>query len=345
MNVTGSATVSFAFAGFAVFLAAAALSLLLLLLLFPFLQRYALAHPNARSSHTVPTPQGGGIGVIVSTSAVAACASVLIGGANPSLWLLLAATVFIACVGLIDDVKHLPVLPRLVLQAVAIALAIYAALPDELRVMPSMPLWFERTFLSFAVLWFVNLVNFMDGIDWLIVAEVVPISAAAAFIGVFTGAPRAEIIVALALCGAIVGFAPLNRPVAKLFLGDVGSLAIGLLLAWLLVALAGRGHIAAALLLPLYFLIDATITLLRRAARGEPVWQAHRRHFYQRARERGDTVMWIVARIFGVNIGLVVLAVLSIWWIGWAVQLLTLGCGVALVAWLLFSFAVPAGAN
>ena len=83
--------------------------------------------------------------------------------------------------------------------------------------------------------------------------------------------PGDAALVALALCGAMVGFAPFNRPVARLFLGDVGSLPIGLLLGWLLILLAGSGHLAAALLLPLYYLADATITLLRRSANGEPV--------------------------------------------------------------------------
>ena len=88
----------------------------------------------------------------------------------------------------------------------------------------------------------------------------------------------------------MIGFAYFNRPVARLFLGDVGSLPIGLLLGWLLLLLAANGHLAAALLMPLYYLADATITLLRRLFRGEPVWHAHRTHFYQLATDRGFTV-------------------------------------------------------
>ena len=77
---------------------------------------------------------------------------------------------------------------------------------------------------------------------------------------------------------------------ARLFLGDVGSLPIGLLLGWLMLMLAGRGNLAAAVLLPLYYLADATLTLIRRLAHGEPVWQAHRTHFYQRATDGGFSV-------------------------------------------------------
>ena len=96
----------------------------------------------------------------------------------------------------------------------------------------------------------------------------------------------------------MLGFAPFNKPVARLFLGDVGSLPIGLLLGWLLLQLAAKGHLAAALILPLYYLADATITLACRIARGEPIWQAHRTHFYQRATDNGFSVPAIVTRVF-----------------------------------------------
>jgi UDP-N-acetylmuramyl pentapeptide phosphotransferase/UDP-N-acetylglucosamine-1-phosphate transferase len=147
--------------------------------------------------------------------------------------------------------------------------------------------------MSTAVLWFVNLVNFMDGIDWMTVAEVVPVTAALAMFGLMGALPPDATVVALALCGAIIGFAPFNRPVARLFLGDVGSLPIGLLLGWLLVLLAGHGHLVAALLLPLYYLTDATITLLRRLMRGKPITEAHRSHYYQRALANGFSVFQV----------------------------------------------------
>ena len=98
----------------------------------------------------------------------------------------------------------------------------------------------------------------------------------------------------MALCGAMIGFAFFNRPVAKLFLGDVGSLPIGVLLGWLLLVLARSSGRVAALLLPLYYLADSTITLLRRAANRETVWQAHRSHFYQRATDGGFRVIDVV---------------------------------------------------
>ena len=110
----------------------------------------------------------------------------------------------------------------------------------------------------------------------------------------------------------MLGFAPFNRPVAKIFLGDVGSLPIGLLLGWCLLQLAYHGQFAAALLLPLYYLSDATLTLLRRMANGEPFWAAHRSHFYQRATDNGYSVPRVVSEVFALNIALAILAVASI---------------------------------
>ena len=148
--------------------------------------------------------------------------------------------------------------------------------------------------------------------------------------------------VALALCGAMLGFAPFNRPVARLFLGDVGSLPAGLLLGWLLVLLAGGGHFAATLLLPLYYLADATLTLLRRAIRREPVWQAHRTHFYQRATDNGLTVRQIVARVFVLNVALALLAATTVLTPSLLVHTLALSAGAALVGLLLYRFSAKA---
>ena len=109
----------------------------------------------------------------------------------------------------------------------------------------------------------------------------------------------------------MIGFAPFNRPVAKVFLGDVGSLPIGLLLGWCLLELAYRGHLIAALLLPLYYLSDATATMLRRLIAGDKIWIAHRTHFYQRATANGFTVRGVVGTVFALNLGLVGLALAS----------------------------------
>ena len=126
---------------------------------------------------------------------------------------------------------------------------------------------------------------------------------------------------------------------AKLFLGDVGSLPIGLVLAWLLLHVAVRGELAAALILPLYYVADATLTLIRRIAAREPVWQAHRSHFYQRAGDGGFPVIEIVARVFTLNLALAALAILAVASASRTVALASLVSAAALVGVLLLRFA------
>lgn len=320
-------------------LAGAAISAALIFVLRPLLVRYALARPNARSSHRAPTPQGGGIAVVAATILVAAAVVALVPSlaANPApLALVFGCTIVLAVVGAVDDIRPLTPLVRLILQGAAV-LVVLAALPPQLHLFPIVPWWLERALLFVAVLWFVNLVNFMDGIDWMTVAEVVPITAALALYGWLGALPSDAAFVAVALCGAMLGFAPFNRPVARLFLGDVGSLPIGLLLGWLLILLADK-HFAAALLLPLYYLADATITLLRRLIAGEPVMQAHRKHFYQRALDAGLGVHQIVGRVFLLNVALVGLGLLTILNTTFAIQIVSLVLGAALVGILLWSF-------
>jgi UDP-N-acetylmuramyl pentapeptide phosphotransferase/UDP-N-acetylglucosamine-1-phosphate transferase len=214
-----------------------------------------------------------------------------------------------------------------------------ASLPPELRVVPVLPFWVERALLLIGCLWFVNLTNFMDGIDWMTVAEFVPMAIGLALIGLLGGLPMHGLVVALAICGGLIGFAPFNRPVARIFLGDVGSLPIGLLFAWQLVLVAGSGYLAAALILPLYYLADATLTIMWRIANREPFLQAHRTHFYQVATDRGYRVPEIVARVFATNLALVALAVASVLRPEPAVALIALGCGCVLVGGLLYCLA------
>lgn len=321
--------------------AAALISALVTWISRPLLQRYALARPNARSSHRIPTPQGAGIAVIAATLIVASLWGVSANVAIPPA--LVAATVVIALVGFADDIVSLPVLVRLALQAACVGAVVYTA-PETARIVPALPLPLERGLVVLAGVWFVNLVNFMDGLDLMTVAEVVPVTAALLLLGMLGDLSWPALLIAAALCGAMLGFAPFNRPVAKVFLGDVGSLPIGLLLGWCLLELAFRGQPAAALLLAAYYLADTTITLFRRIIRREPFWSAHRTHFYQRATDSGFTVKRVIAEIFALNLALALLAIVTVRANSTAITIICLIAGAAAVAFVLrrFSGAQPA---
>ena len=320
---------------------AALLSAVIIQAIRPLLLRYALARPNARSSHRVPTPQGAGVAVIGATL-LAACAVMICTdtGELKTSVTVFAATLFIAIVGIADDIKSIEVMPRLLLQAIAVAAIIFTATGD-LRIVPACPLWLERAVLVLAGLWFVNVVNFMDGLDWMTVAEIVPVTSAMMMLGALGELPASTTLVAAALCGAMLGFAPFNRPVAKVFLGDVGSLPIGLLLGWCLLQLAWHQQFAAALLLPLYYLLDATVTLLRRIVRGEPFWAAHRSHFYQRATDNGFTVWRVIGEVFALNVALAALAIGSVAAPSVAIKLLLLAIGGIAASAVMLRFSRP----
>lgn len=314
----------------------AALSAALIVGLRPLLIRYALARPNARSSHTVPTPQGGGVAVVGAMLVVAGVVLAIEGRPSIEALVLAHAAVALAVLGAIDDVRPLPAALRLAIQALVVTALVTAV---DGRLSPDLPALVERVLSVVAGLWFVNLVNFMDGLDWMTVAEIVPVTAALVLLG-YLGmlAPFPTLVVAC-LLGGMLGFAPFNRPVAGLFLGDVGSLPIGLVTAWALYHLALEGGLTAACLLPLYYLADASLTLALRALRREPVWQAHRSHFYQRATTNGLSVAAIVARVFGLNVALSLLAGATLAWPGPAANLAAALAGIALVAIVLRDFA------
>jgi UDP-N-acetylmuramyl pentapeptide phosphotransferase/UDP-N-acetylglucosamine-1-phosphate transferase len=313
-----------------------------MVLLRPWLARFAMVPPNARSSHHEPTPQGGGIAVVVATLLVAWAGVTLSSNLLPyqggQLLAVSGATALLAVVGALDDIHSLPAAARLAMQCIAVG-AVITALPPEVRVIPHVPWGIERAGLFLVGVWFVNLVNFMDGIDWMTVAEAVPVTGAILVLGLAGVVAPLPALLAAALLGAIIGFAPFNKPVARIFLGDVGSLPVGLLLGWLLLQLAAAGHLAAALLLSLYYLADATITLVQRIARAETIWQAHRTHFYQRATDRGLSVTNVVARVFVVNLLLAGLAFITVAAQNIAVSLAMLGAGGAIVLWVLATFA------
>jgi UDP-N-acetylmuramyl pentapeptide phosphotransferase/UDP-N-acetylglucosamine-1-phosphate transferase len=327
--------------GPAIWLTALLLTVSLIVLASPLFGRFALAVPNERSSHGVATPQWGGLAVVFATMAVTVLAMVLApnhaSATVSQMFLVILAALFLTALGVVDDLRSLGPGAKLAVQAIAV-LMVLAALPDGMRVLPFLPHWAERAMLVVSALWLVNLVNFMDGIDWMMVAEVVPVTAGVALIGILGALPPEGLVVALALNGAMLGFAPFNRPVARLFLGDMGSLPIALLLAWMLILVAGSGHLVAAVLLPLYFVADATVTLVRRLLAGERVWEAHRTHFYQRASDNGFTNLEIVARVAAVNLGLVVLAAVSVVAASLVADMIVLTLGVLLVAWLLVAF-------
>jgi Fuc2NAc and GlcNAc transferase len=273
--------------------------------------------PNHRSSHDQVTARGGGLAIVVATL-LGMVATVAMTGIGPgagrppvSWWLAAAACPLLALVGLIDDIRALGYRLRLFAQALAIAVIVWAGAtelpglaaalaampPAALAAMPSVAwprwlIWLAAAAVVVSGVWWVNLFNFMDGIDGLATME------ALFLLGCFLLLERLSFAgdealgwYALLLTSAAVGFLPHNWPPARIFLGDCGSLFLGVSVFILAMHSVTRGHTG-----PWFWLIvtgafvsDASVTLLRRLLSGVDVTSAHRSHLYQRLGRRwGD---------------------------------------------------------
>ena len=274
-------------------------------------RRAILDRPNERSSHTVPTPRGGGWGLLAGLLPSWIVLAFLLAPGDPLALAPVAGVAVLAAVSWADDRRGLPARVRFAVQTGVAALALLA-LPAGAAVTGGLlPLWLDRLLCLVAWVWFMNLYNFMDGIDGIAGGEATAVGAGIAAVVAAMGLAPLWGWQGLAVAAAGAGFLLWNWHPAKLFMGDVGSVPLGYLLGWLLLNLAVSGAWAAALILPMVFVADATTTLLRRAWRGERVWQAHREHAYQRAVRRGLRHDQVVILLSVANAGLVALALAS----------------------------------
>ncbi len=243
------------------------LALIVVLLLLRFGSRFALDRPNERSLHEKPVPRMGGIAVLAGTATSLAL------GAGV-LWLPLALALALALLSLLDDLYGMPTLLRLFGHLVAASVVVWQT------VFPANPAFL--VVLVIAVAWLTNLYNFMDGADG--------IAGGMALIGfgAYTFAAALAGETALAVCCASIAAASTafllkNFHPARIFMGDVGSIPLGFvagalgLVGWR----AGAWPLWFPLLVFAPFVGDASVTLLKRLARREKVWQAHREHYYQ----------------------------------------------------------------
>ncbi|PPR21808.1 MAG: putative undecaprenyl-phosphate N-acetylglucosaminyl 1-phosphate transferase [Alphaproteobacteria bacterium MarineAlpha10_Bin2] len=312
-------------------------------------QRGVLDIPNERSSHAAPTPRGGGIAVIGVL--LAAWLAFWLSGAaiaaTHEFWIILAAGAALALISWFDDVRGgLPAIVRLGAQAIAVGAGLFA-LPEGGVFQGALPPVLDLALSGLIWLWFVNLFNFMDGIDGIAGSQ-----ATSAGLGLFALAvifPAAAWLgaYALALAAVALGFLAWNWQPARIFLGDVGSVPLGYAIGWLLLSLASFGLWQAALLLVLYFVADASFTLVRRLARGEPIWRAHKQHYYQFAVAAGRSHGHVVVAVTAVNLLLTGLALATT--LSSAAAWSALGAGLlltaALLCYLRFAIIRPAHAD
>ena len=279
--------------------------------------------PNQRSSHKRPTPRAGGLGFVIVSPAVTIAVSAWAGIPMPrGLPLLILGGAVVALVGLIDDKRGLPVLARFIAYFVAASILLAGLGPIDTIEWPDGPSvqigWLG---IPLTLLWIVGLTNaynFMDGIDGIAGTQAVVAATTMALMALVRGEPG-QAAYMLPLAGGVGGFLLHNWPPARIFMGDVGSAFLGYAFAGFAVLSNSNGSaivpFSAWVILLSPFLFDTGLTLVRRIARGERWYEAHREHLYQRLvragwSHRAVTVLYLVLAVY---MALLVVAHFLVW--------------------------------
>lgn len=261
-----------------------------------------LDYPNERSSHTIPKPSGGGIAILVAIGISLIIFELDKVFLPPGTKLIFIMAIIIGAISLLDDIKGLSPLSRLFFQILCISFTIVnIELPNSITLKP-LPEWVQLFFVGMFWLWFMNLYNFMDGIDAITSVETSFICLSIIFLSFISLSPPSLIAPAAIITAASSGFLVWNWPPSKLFLGDAGSVPLGFLVGWLLIEVFFSGYWVVAMILPGYYLADATLTLMNRLWQGKNIWRSHQEHFYQRAFLGGLSHSAIVMRLIFVNL-------------------------------------------
>lgn len=325
------------------------IAVLLSLFLTGVLRRYALHRsiidiPNARSSHSVPTPRGGGVAIVLAFL----FALIFMASADlqpiAQLIAMIGSGALIAVIGFMDDHGHIAARWRLLghFAASAWVMLWMGGLPALTFFGFSLDLgWFGAALAVVYLVWMLNLYNFMDGIDGLASLEAI-VSCLAMSVIYYLASQDAMIWAPLMLAMTVAGFLYWNFPPARIFMGDAGSGFLGIILGALSIqaAWAGSEYFFAWLILLGVFVVDATFTLIRRLVRGDKVYEAHRSHGYQYASRH-------FGRHFPVTVGVSLINLFWLFPVALSVTLLKLdgatGLVIAYVPLIVLAFKFKAG--
>jgi Fuc2NAc and GlcNAc transferase len=302
------------------FLVAGVVTWLLLRGLIPQLRQRLLDQPNARSSHRQPTPRGGGVAFVL----VAVVASLLaLGSGDRSTTATLPLIALpLALVGFLDDRHNLPASWRYGVQlATALGLILLSPLPFP---------WLALPLLLIAATAVINFTNFMDGLDGL-VAGCIAVALSALSIKLSAPWPL------WALVGALLGFLLWNWNPAKVFMGDVGSTFLGAVFAGLVLQAPSWPETLGSLLVATPLLADACLCVPRRLLAGQPVFQAHRLHLFQRLHQGG----WSHGQVASLYIAATTASAVALLWSGWPAVLTLAAVELLVGVWLDRCVAVP----
>ena len=274
------------------------------------LYREMLDIPNVRSSHTVPTPRGGGLSFVM----IATTAAIVIWTSKTQVspWemdqFIIVATLgaWVAIIGFWDDHQNIPAKWRLLAHSIAAVIVIYLIGSPHIIFGSWMfdSSWISYLIFTIALIWLTNLYNFMDGIDGLAGIEAIFVASGALFLLWWNGTGTHTILWLGIIISGVSGFLILNWPPAKIFMGDVGSGYLGFIFGVIAISTAKTGDLSiwSWVILLGVFIVDATMTLLIRLIRKERWYEAHRSHTYQRLARRLNSHLFVILCISTINI-------------------------------------------
>lgn len=275
--------------------------------------------PSSRRAHQRPTPRGGGIAIVLCFIFGFSPFEYIITGAVNFYYPIISVLLVIATVSLLDDIKTIPILARLAVHLVCASAILRANLYPATLFHQELPYIVDFILAVIGLTAFLNIYNFLDGIDGISAAQTIHLTVTMLIICYL----RYDIIIKvdlvliinLIMLSSVAGFMIFNWHPAKIFLGDVGSISIGFLLGLSLVLIAASGErlFVSAFVASLYYLADGGLTILIRLINKEKIWLPHLKHFFQKAIKTGKTQPQVVGCIMTCNFLLMILAVYALY--------------------------------
>ena len=294
--------------------------------IIPYLKKRSLLdHPSSRGNHEQSMPKGGGI-ILIPAIVISISLYFFIEHTINTKWIVFLLSIFfLFLVSLFDDIKSLPATLRLAVHSVCVILSVYYMKDDivsfiqntdsivKLGVNNSLLFYLLASFIIFSWLWLINLFNFMDGMDGLTALQMIFLALTVNLISLMNYMDKDFQFLGLIIFSAFLAFFRLNKPSAKIFLGDSGSIPSGYIAGFILIeSFLKQGPFFSILIILMYFILDSTVTLLIRSMKNNNLFIAHSDHFYQKMIRKGYSHHYVLKKIFFLLIFLIFLSLISL---------------------------------
>lgn len=275
--------------------------------------------PNQRRAHKNVTPRGGGLAIVIMVTIAIIIYEYFFQVSSIGAIKILSILFVISMVSFLDDLIYIPIVIRLITHIVCSALAIILFVPPALLFHNELPPYLDFILSVIGLTAFLNIYNFLDGIDGITCSESIHLSITILILCYLKSdiIIHVNLIIALniIILGSSIAFLLFNWQPAKIFLGDVGSISLGFLLGFsLLLISASSAHLfVASVIASLYYLADGGLTIIIRLINKEKIWQPHLKHFFQKAVQKGNSHKQVVSRVISCNLLLMLVSIVSLY--------------------------------